>query len=136
MEAELSKALGLCEQIPGALSQPPQTPQVEVVDERPLEEREPDVATDERDAAADGRSSDSGGPLTTAQQSQQQVNAQLQGEKEALEQRLAGMMALLQQSLQQTASAAGARAPPSAGNPASRPVSHIDVLKSVNDFSL
>ena len=69
--------------------------------------------------------------LTTAQQSQQQVNAQLQGEKEALEQRLAGVMALLQQSLQQTASAAGAGVPPSAGNPASRPVSHIDVLKSV-----
>ena len=64
--------------------------------------------------------------LTTAQQSQQQVNAQLQGEKEAL-----GVMALLQQSLQQTASAAGAGAPPSAGNPASRLVSHIDVLKSV-----
>ena len=33
-------------------------PQVEVVDERPLEEREPDVAAGERDAASDGRSSE------------------------------------------------------------------------------
>lgn len=63
VEAELSKALGLCEQIQGALSQRPQLPQTEVVDERPVEEREPDVATGERDAAADGRSSDSGGSV-------------------------------------------------------------------------
>ena len=70
--------------------------------------------------------------LTTAQQTQQQVNAQLQLEKEQLEQRLNVALGQLQQSLQ-NGGAAGAVPQPSAGSSAgtSRPVSHIDVLKSV-----
>ena len=70
--------------------------------------------------------------LTTAQQTQQQVNAQLQLEKEQLEQRLNVALGQLQQSLQ-NGGAAGAVPQPSAGSSAgtSKPVSHIDVLKSV-----
>ena len=66
-----------------------------------------------------------------------QQNAQLQQEKQDLDQRLTGVMALLQQSLQQTANVgvAQGQVPPlqSAGTPAgsSKPVNHIDVLKSV-----
>ena len=75
--------------------------------------------------------------LNIAHQSQVQQNAQLQQEKQELDQRLTGVMALLQQSLQQTANVGGAQGqvPPlqSAGTPAgsSKPVNHIDVLKSV-----
>ena len=68
--------------------------------------------------------------LTTAQQSQTQVNTQLQQEKEALEQRLNGVTTLLQPSL--TGAGQGQHPQPSAGSSAAgRPVSHIDVLKSV-----
>ena len=75
--------------------------------------------------------------LNIAHQSQVQQNAQLQQEKQDLDQRLTGVMALLQQSLQQTANVgvAQGQVPPlqSAGTPAgsSKPVNHIDVLKSV-----
>ena len=70
--------------------------------------------------------------LTTAQQTQQQVNAQLQLEKEQLDQRLNVALGQLQQSLQ-NGGAAGAVPQPSAGSSAgtSKPVNHIDVLKSV-----
>ena len=69
--------------------------------------------------------------LTTVQ-TQQQVNAQLQLEKEQLEQRLNVVLGQLQRSLQ-NGGAAGAVPQPSAGSSAgtSKPVSHIDVLKSV-----
>ena len=71
--------------------------------------------------------------LNIAHQSQVQQNAQLQQEKQELDQRLTGVMALLQQSLQQTANVGGAQGqvPPlqSAGTPAGS--SNIDVLKSV-----
>ena len=68
--------------------------------------------------------------LTTAQRSQTQVNARLQQEKEALEQRLNGVMTLLQASL--TGAGQGQHPQQSAGSSAAgRPVSHIDVLKSV-----
>ena len=69
--------------------------------------------------------------LTTVQ-TQQQVNAQLQLEKEQLEQRLNVVLGQLQRSLQ-NGGAAGAVPQPSAGSSAgtSKPISHIDVLKSV-----
>ena len=68
--------------------------------------------------------------LTTAQQSQMQVNAQLQQEKEALEQHSNGVTTLLQASL--TGAGQGQHPQQSAGSSAAgRPVSHIDVLKSV-----
>ena len=75
--------------------------------------------------------------LNIAHQRQAQQNAQLQQEKQELDQRLTGVMALLQQSLQQTANVgvAQGQVPPlqSAGTPAgsSKPVNHIDVLKCV-----
>ena len=68
--------------------------------------------------------------LTTAQQSQMQVNAQLQQEKEALEQHSNGVTTLLQASL--TGAGQGQHPQQSAGSSAAgRPVSYIDVLKSV-----
>ena len=68
--------------------------------------------------------------LTTAQRSQTQVNTRLQQEKEALEQRLNGVTTLLQASL--TGAGQGQHPQQSAGSSAAgRPVSHIDVLKSV-----
>ena len=80
--------------------------------------------------------------LNIAHQSQAQQNAQLQQEKQELDQRLTGVMALLQQSLQQTANVgvAQGQVPPlqSAGTPAgsSKPVNHIDVLKSVKQSQI
>ena len=66
----------------------------------------------------------------TPQQSQAQVNAQLQQEKDALEQRLNGVTTLLQASL--TGVGQGQHPQHSAGSSAvGRPVSHIDVLKAV-----
>ena len=59
-----------------------------------------------------------------------QVNAQLQQEKEALEQHPNGVTTLLQASL--TGAGQGQHPQQSAGSSAAgRPVSHIDVLKSV-----
>ena len=64
VEAELNKALDLCERIQGALSQSSQQPKppstTEVVDERPEEEHDDRSTTGHRrDAAADGCSSES-----------------------------------------------------------------------------
>ena len=68
--------------------------------------------------------------LTTAQQSQTQVNAQLQQETEALEQRFNGVTTLPQTSL--TGVGQGQLPQQRAGSSAAgRPVSHIDVLKAV-----
>ena len=70
--------------------------------------------------------------LTTAQQTQQQVSAQLQLEKKQLEEPLNVALGQMQQSLQNGA-AAGAVPQPSRGSSAgtSKFVSHIDVLKCV-----
>ena len=68
--------------------------------------------------------------ITTAQQSQTQVNTQLQQEKAALEQCLNGVTTLLHASL--TGVGQGQLPQQSAGSSAAgRPVSHIDVLKAV-----
>ena len=89
---QFNKALDLCEQIQGALSQS-QSEHYEVVDERPPECKEEDGATNLEALASQVQA------LTTAQQTQQQVNAQLQLEKEQLEQRLHLALGQLQQSL-------------------------------------
>ena len=69
--------------------------------------------------------------LTTAQQSQMQVNAQLQQEKEALEQTLQRRNNIIA-GISHTGAGQGQHPQQSAGSSAAgRPVSHIDVLKSV-----
>ena len=95
-------------------------------DERPPECKEEDGATNLEALASQVQA------LTTAQQTQQQVNAQLQLEKEQLEQRLNVALGQLQQSLR-NGGAAGTVPQPSAGSSAgaSKPVNPIDVLKSV-----
>ena len=142
VEAELNKALDLCERIQGALSQSSQQPKppstTEVVDERPEEERDDRSTTGHRrDAAADGCSSESDASVEYRSSEPSAAERPAAAGKARAGPTPDRRHALLQQSLQQTANVGGAQGqvPPlqSAGTPAgsSKPVNHIDVLKSV-----
>ena len=85
LEAQLETALDLCDKIQGVLSQQPEPPLAAETGNSPKQKVQQDGSTSGKpDASADGGSSESDARV---KYHQTQVNAQLQQQKEAVEQR-------------------------------------------------